>query len=96
VLPGKIHRVIYEDMVADPDSEVRKLLDYLELPFEESCLRFYETKRTVRTPSSEQVRRPITKEAVDYWRHFEPWLGPLIRSLGSVLAAYPAVPEELS
>jgi hypothetical protein len=95
VLPGKIHRVIYEDMVADPEREVRKLLDYLGLPFEAQCLRFYETKRTVLTPSSEQVRRPITKEAVDYWRHFEPWLGPLMKSLGSVLTAYPLVPEEL-
>jgi tetratricopeptide (TPR) repeat protein len=94
VLPGKIHRVIYEDMVADPESEVRKLLDYLALPFEEQCLRFYETKRTVLTPSSEQVRRPITKEAVDYWRHFEPWLGPLMKSLGSVLTEYPEVPKE--
>jgi tetratricopeptide (TPR) repeat protein len=94
VLPGKVHRVIYEDMVADPETQVRKLLDYLGLPFEENCLRFYETKRTVLTPSSEQVRRPITTDAVDYWRHFEPWLGPLIQSLGSVLTAYPCVPEE--
>jgi hypothetical protein len=95
VLPGRIHRVIYEDMVADPETEVRRLLDYLGLPFETSCLRFYETRRTVLTPSSEQVRRPITSDAVDYWRHFEPWLGPLIQSLGPVLAAYPSVPEEL-
>jgi tetratricopeptide (TPR) repeat protein len=95
VLPGKIHRVIYEDMVGDPETEVRKLLDYLGLPFEERCLRFYETERTVRTPSSEQVRRPMSREAVDHWRHYEPWLGSLIRSLGSVLTAYPGVPEEL-
>jgi tetratricopeptide (TPR) repeat protein len=95
VLPGKVHRVIYENMVADPETEIRKLLDYLGLPFEESCLRFYETKRTVLTPSSEQVRRPISGEAVDYWRNFEPWLGPLIRALGPVLTAYPSVPEEL-
>ncbi|HEX4160300.1 MAG TPA: sulfotransferase [Rhizomicrobium sp.] len=95
VLPGRIHRVIYEDMVTDSETRIRRLLDYLGLPFEHSCLRFYETKRTVLTPSSEQVRRPITTDAVDYWRHFEPWLGPLIQSLGSVLAAYPSVPEEL-
>jgi hypothetical protein len=82
-------------MVADSETEIRKLLDYLGLPFEESCLRFYETKRTVLTPSSEQVRRPIFGEAVDYWRNFEPWLGPLIRTLGSVLSDYPSVPEEL-
>ena len=95
VLPGKIHRVIYEDLVADPQRETRKLLDYLGLPFEESCLRFYETKRTVLTPSSEQVRRPISSEAVDHWRNYEPWLGPLIASLGSALTCYPAVPAEL-
>jgi tetratricopeptide (TPR) repeat protein len=95
VLPGRIHRVIYEDMVADPETEIRRLLDYLGLPFEESCLRFYESKRAVRTPSSEQVRRPISGEAVDHWRHFEPWLAPLFESLGSVLVDYPRVPEEL-
>jgi tetratricopeptide (TPR) repeat protein len=95
VLPGRIHRVIYEDMVADPESEVRKLLAYLGLPFEESCLRFYETKRAVLTPSSEQVRRPITGEAVDHWRNFEPWLGPLIKSLGTAFTEYPVVPAEL-
>lgn len=95
VLPGRVHRVIYENMVADPEKEVRSLLDYLGLPFEESCLRFYENKRTVLTPSSEQVRRPISGEAVDYWKNFEPWLGPLIRSLGSALTEYPNVPAEL-
>jgi hypothetical protein len=95
VLPGRIHRVIYEQLVADPETEIRRLLDYLGLPFEEGCLRFHETKRTVFTPSSEQVRRPISGAAVDYWRNFEPWLGPLIKSLGSVLTDYPSVPEEL-
>jgi tetratricopeptide (TPR) repeat protein len=95
VMPGKIHRVIYEDMVADPEAEVRKLLDYLGLPFEEGCLRFYETERTVLTPSSEQVRKPISGDAIDYWRHYEPWLGPLLRSLGSAFTDYPSVPEEL-
>ncbi len=95
VLPGRVHRVIYEEMVADPEREVRALLDYLGLPFEETCLRFYETERTVLTPSSEQVRRPITGEAVDYWKNYEPWLGPLIRSLGSVFEEYPHVPAEL-
>ena len=95
VLPGKVHRVIYENMVADPEREVRRLLEYLGLPFEAQCLRFYETKRTVLTPSSEQVRRPITSDAVDYWRHFEPFLGPLMKTLGPVLTDYPEVPEEL-
>jgi len=92
VLPGRIHRVIYEDMVGNPEAEIRKMLAYLGLPFEESCLRFYETERAIRTPSSEQVRRPISGEAVDHWRNFEPWLGQLKTALGSVLDAYPDVP----
>lgn len=95
VMPGRIHRVIHEELVADPEAEIRRLLDYVGLPFEENCLRFHETKRTIRTPSSEQVRRPISGEAVEHWRHFEPWLRPLIDSLGSVLAEYPRVPDEL-
>ncbi|MBP6406289.1 MAG: sulfotransferase [Ramlibacter sp.] len=95
VLPGRIHRVIYEELVADPEAEVRRLLAYLGLPFEPACLRFHETERTMLTPSSEQVRQPISREAVDHWRHFEPWLGGLIDSLGTVHAEYPAVPAEL-
>ncbi|HEY3778563.1 MAG TPA: sulfotransferase [Rhizomicrobium sp.] len=88
VLPGKIHRVVYESMVSDPEREIRALLAYLELPFEDGCLRFYENDRAVRTSSSEQVRRPITAEAVEQWRHYEPWLGPLKESLGEVLETY--------
>ena len=72
VLPGRVHRVIYEDMVADPEGEVRRLLDYCGLPFEEACLRFYENDRAVRTASSEQVRQPIFRDGLDQWRHFEP------------------------
>ena len=83
VLPGRVHRVIYEDMVADTEGQVRRLLDYLGLPFEEACLRFHETDRAVRTASSEQVRRPIFREGLDQWRRFEPWLGPLKAALGS-------------
>jgi hypothetical protein len=92
VLPGRIHRVIYERMIEDTEGEVRRLLDYCGLPFEEQCLRFYENERPVRTASSEQVRKPIYKEGVDHWRHFEPWLGPLKESLGPVLDAYPESP----
>lgn len=94
-LPGRVHRVIYEDMVADTETEVRKLLDYCGLPFEPQCLRFFENERPVRTASSEQVRRPIYREGVDHWRHYEPWLGPLKQALGPVLEAYPSVPREL-
>ncbi len=91
-LPGRIHRVIYERMVDDTEGEVRRLLDYCGLPFEEQCLRFFENERPVRTASSEQVRKPIYREGVDHWRHYEPWLGPLKTALGPVLQAYPAVP----
>ena len=83
VLPGRIHHVRYEALVEDTDTEVRKLLDYCALPFEDSCLRFYENKRAVHTPSSEQVRSPIFRDALDQWRHFEPWLGPLRDALGA-------------
>jgi tetratricopeptide (TPR) repeat protein len=92
VLPGRIHRVIYESMIDDTESEVRKLLEYCGLPFEAGCLRFYENERAVRTASSQQVRKPIFREGVDHWRHYEPWLDPLKKSLGPVLEAYPAAP----
>ncbi len=92
VLPGRVHRVIYEDLVADTEVEIRRLLDYCGLPFDERCLRFYETRRSVRTASSEQVRQPIFREATDHWRNYEPWLAPLVNSLGPVLDAYPATP----
>lgn len=95
VLPGRVHRVIYEQLVADPEAEVRRLLAHCGLPFEESCLRFYENERAVRTASSEQVRRPIFRDATDHWRHFDPWLQPLKRNLGDVLETYPYIPALL-
>ena len=94
VLPGRVHRVIYERMVEDTEGEVRRLLAHCGLPFEEGCLRFFENARPVRTASSEQVRRPIYREGVDQWRHYAPWLGALEQGLGEVLRAYPGVPEE--
>ncbi len=93
VLPGRVHRVFYERMVEDTEAEVRALLDYARLPFEAACLNFHETDRAVRTASSEQVRRPIFREGMDHWRHFEPWLEPLSAALGPVLESYPVVPE---
>ncbi len=93
VLPGCIHRVIYERLVADPESEVRRLLDYCGLTFESACLRFYENDRPVRTASAEQVRQPIFKDSVEHWRNYEPWLGPLRSKLADVLEAYPDVPK---
>jgi tetratricopeptide (TPR) repeat protein len=88
VLPGRIHRVVYEDMVDDTENEVRRLLDHCGLPFEEQCLRFFDNPRAVRTASSEQVRRPIYREGVEHWRHFEPWLEPLKAALGPVLESW--------
>lgn len=93
VLPGRVHRVIYEDLVASPEAETRRLLAACGLDFEESCLRFFENKRAVRTPSSEQVRQPVNKDGLDNWRPFEPWLLPLKDALGPVLAAYPVAPR---
>ena len=92
VLPGRIHRVFYEDTVADTEKVVRDLLDYCGLDFEPECLRFFENQRPVRTASSEQVRQPINRQGVEQWQNFEPWLDPLKTSLGDVLEAYPAVP----
>ncbi|MBI1328648.1 MAG: tetratricopeptide repeat protein [Alphaproteobacteria bacterium] len=92
VLPGRVQRVIYEDMVADPEAEVRRLLAYCGLAFEEGCLKFYENARAVRTASSEQVRQPIYSDATDHWRNFEPWLADLKASLGPVLDSYPHPP----
>jgi tetratricopeptide (TPR) repeat protein len=92
-MPGRIHRVFYESMIEDTKAEVRRLLEYCGLPFEESCLRFYENARAVRTASSEQVRQPIFRDGLDHWRHYEPWLGPLKEALGPVLERYPAVPD---
>ncbi len=91
--PAKVHRVLYEDLVAEPERELRRLLEYLDLPFEPQCLDFHKTERVVTTASSEQVRRPIHKDALEQWRHYEPWLDPLKAALGPVLEAYPDVPE---
>jgi tetratricopeptide (TPR) repeat protein len=91
-LPGRVHRVIYERMVDDTEAEVRRLLDYCGLEFEPQVLEFYKTERAVRTASSEQVRRPIYREATDEWRAYEPHLGPLKSALGDVLDAYPEAP----
>jgi predicted Zn-dependent protease len=91
VLPGRIHRVIYEDMVDDMESEVRRLLGHCGLPFEAACLRFHETPRAVRTASSEQVRRPLYREGIDHWRNYEPWLDPLKAGLGSTLETWRGV-----
>ena len=89
VLPGRVHRVLYERMVADTETEIRRLLTHCGLDYDERCLHFYENDRAVRTASSEQVRSPIFRDAVDHWRHYERWLGPLRQALGPSLDGYP-------
>ena len=81
VLPGRVHRVIYERLVDDMEGETRRLLAYCGLDFEPACLRYWESKRAVATPSSEQVRQPIYRDGLEQWRKFEPWLGPLQAAL---------------
>jgi tetratricopeptide (TPR) repeat protein len=93
VLPGRVHRVIYEAMIEDPEGQIRALLDHCGLPFEAACLSFHENDRAVRTASSEQVRRPIFKDAVEHWQNFESNLDPLKQALGECLATYPSAPR---
>lgn len=82
--PDRILRVQHEDVLADLEAEVRRIVDYVGVPFEQSCLDFHKTDRAVRTASSEQVRRPINREGVDNWKPFEPWLGDLRKALGDL------------
>jgi tetratricopeptide (TPR) repeat protein len=84
VLPGKVLRVQYEDVVADLEGQVQRILDFCGLAFEDTCIEFHRTERNVRTASSEQVRQPLFRESLDQWRHFEPWLGPLKEALGEL------------
>jgi len=93
VTPGAVYRVIHERLVDDTETEVIRLLAHCGLPFDAACLRFYENTRAVRTPSAQQVRRPITREGVEQWRNYAPWLGPLEDALGDVVAAYPHAPH---
>lgn len=83
-LPGKILRVQYEDVVADLDKQVRRILDYCGLPFEQACVDFHSNKRAVRTPSSEQVRQPIYQSGLEQWRNYESHLEPLKKALGQL------------
>jgi tetratricopeptide (TPR) repeat protein len=85
VLPGKILRVHHEDVVDDLESNVRRILNFCGLEFEPGCVEFYKTERSVRTASSEQVRRPIFREGLDQWKNYERWLGPLREALGDAL-----------
>jgi tetratricopeptide (TPR) repeat protein len=88
VLPGRVLRVQHEDLVNDLEGNVRRILDYCGLQFESACVEFHKTERSVRTPSSEQVRQPLFREGLNQWRHYEPWLGPLREALGDALTRY--------
>jgi predicted Zn-dependent protease len=85
VLPGRVLRVDHEAVIADLDGSVRRILDYCDLDFEPACVAFHETRRSVRTPSSEQVRQPIFSDGLDQWKKYEPWLGDLKATLGDAL-----------
>jgi hypothetical protein len=88
VLPGKVLHVSYEDLVREPEAQIRRLLAHCGLAYESACLAFHETKRPVRTASAEQVRQPLYSSAVGYWRHFEVQLEPLRRALGDSLQRF--------
>jgi hypothetical protein len=87
-LPGRILTVHHEDVVDDLEGNVRRILDFCGLPFEPACLEFHETPRSVRTASSEQVRQPISREGIDQWRNYEPWLASLRAALGDAVTSY--------
>jgi tetratricopeptide (TPR) repeat protein len=89
VLPGTVLRVEHEEVVDNLEASVRRILDFCGLEFEPQCVEFYKTERSIRTASSEQVRQPIFKEGIDQWRNFEPWLGPLMQTLGPAAGASP-------
>ena len=88
VLPGRVLHLWYEELVADVEAGVRRLLEYCGLPFEPACLEFYKTARSINTASSEQVRQPIFRDGLSQWRNYEPWLGPLKEALGDALLRY--------
>ena len=85
VQPGAVHHILNERLIEDPEGEVRRLLEFVGVPFDAACLEFHRNRRPVATPSAEQVRRPINRDGVDHWRHYEPWLGPLKQALGTAL-----------
>ena len=90
VLPGRVHRVFHERLLAQPEAEIRALLAACGLAFDPACLDFHRNDRPVRTASAEQVRRPLSSDAVGRWRMYEPWLEPLRQALGPALSSYPA------
>jgi hypothetical protein len=90
VQPGAVHHVLNEKLIDDPEGEVRRMLEFIGVPYDPGCLEFHRNKRAVRTPSAEQVRRPINRDGTDSWRPYEQWLGPMKRALGSALENWDA------
>ena len=88
VLPGRIHRIVYDNLVGDPEGQIRRLLEHLGLPFEAACLQFHANPRAMNSVSSEQVRQPLYSHALEQWRDYEPWLGPLKAALGPALESW--------
>jgi tetratricopeptide (TPR) repeat protein len=93
IRPGSVHHVLNESLIDDAESEIRRLLEFVDVPFDPACLDFHETKRAVTTASAEQVRRPLNREGVEQWRNFEPWLDDLKKALGPVLENWANVPR---
>ena len=87
-LPGRVLRVHHEDVVADLEGSVRRILDHCGVPFEQACVDFHQNRRSVRTPSSEQVRQPIFRDGLEQWKLYEPWLAPLRDALGDAMTGY--------
>jgi len=88
VLPGRVLRVSYEDLVEDLGTSVRQILAHCGLEFDPACLAFHRSRRAINTPSSEQVRQPLFREGLSQWRHYDPWLDPLRETLGDAIVRY--------
>jgi len=88
VLPGRVLRIFYEDVIESLEGSVRRILEHCGLGFEPARITFYRSQRSVRTASSEQVRRPIFREGLYQWRNYEPWLGELEKALGDAVFRY--------
>ena len=87
-IPGRILEVRYDDVVANTEAEARRLVDWCGMPWDDRCLRFYETKRSVNTASVQQVRQPIYTSSMGRWRKWEPFIQPLIAEIGDLEEAY--------